>query len=928
MRRIFFISLLLQLSILSLNANASGGRRVVVLPKLTVEGKSVGEASLEAQTVKSLTALKVRVVELSAALSAQRVAFSDSVAEGKIPDALSVLNADAMISLQLSCDMSSSSVMGSKIKAYYCVMSSKAVRVANGDVIHTDSKSFVTHGTNALMAVNNTLAKRMPRLIESDAKVWMAALEEGDGTWHADIVVAGLKEQTQATKVQQSLAALEGVDDARKVVFGTGFSKFTVEGKGKDNYQRLAERIETSGTLPLSVVYEAGSVIHTQFDLSKIYSKTAALFVYTGRGRGTSRLGNIGREMSASAMANLAWIRIVDAQDVSDKKLKTAKISKLAAASGAQVGISVEIFEKKEKYFVSIAAVDAATGRKQASATRDGSDLIAVLNGTVDALKGQYEGTLQKQLAADSSGQEQSWGTISDDMAGLVLEQVHVAQLFQTGIAYYRDNAVGRFIVRNTRKQPFTNGVVRFRFSDSIVGELGIGDLKPGESKEIPIKLNTVPENTGDKPMHKQLVIDTRYQCGETFVRTTSHAPIVIHELGVMDWSLAKSVVAFINSRSPQIRDIATRALGDNISESSVSRQIGQAAIVFESVFHAPLKYVKDPPPTGSGTAIDTVQFPLRTLERKAGDCDDFTVLLAALYESVGISTAIIVVENHVLLGVSTGVLVGGDLVFNLPESSFFDVDGALFVPVETTAIGASFANAWKTGMNTIKAAGDNVYAFRTGDAMNQFPPMTSPESNISAELKPLDNAEVVAALKTQMSRESGKASAVAHAVNRLVVVHDDSELGKLSPEDLAQYPLLQPLVAWMKGDLSGARNLALQQCADGAGEACHNLAVMIGYLEPDSSKARQSQRLAYDMAVLPDAVYDMLIQRGEKGLDSDSRTNSVAKNIGNVLSDIRSGKGESASGGFNFSPVAANMGAEERAPAAMQFFWNGLKKE
>ena len=81
--------------------------RVVVLPKLTVENAVQNNSSLEAMVIKALQEKGVRVVELSAALSAQKSAFSDTVQQGKVPQELSVLNADALASVQLTCDKNS-----------------------------------------------------------------------------------------------------------------------------------------------------------------------------------------------------------------------------------------------------------------------------------------------------------------------------------------------------------------------------------------------------------------------------------------------------------------------------------------------------------------------------------------------------------------------------------------------------------------------------------------------------------------------------------------------------------------------------------------------------------------------------------------------------------------------------------------------------
>ncbi|MCK4542225.1 MAG: transglutaminase domain-containing protein [Spirochaetales bacterium] len=50
---------------------------------------------------------------------------------------------------------------------------------------------------------------------------------------------------------------------------------------------------------------------------------------------------------------------------------------------------------------------------------------------------------------------------------------------------------------------------------------------------------------------------------------------------------------------------------------------------------------------------IDFIQFPRQTLEYRAGDCDDLSILYCALLESVGIETAFITVPGHILMAFS-----------------------------------------------------------------------------------------------------------------------------------------------------------------------------------------------------------------------------------------------------------------------------------
>ena len=65
---------------------------------------------------------------------------------------------------------------------------------------------------------------------------------------------------------------------------------------------------------------------------------------------------------------------------------------------------------------------------------------------------------------------------------------------------------------------------------------------------------------------------------------------------------------------------------------------------------------------------MDTVQYPRETLAKRAGDCDDTSVLVAALLENVGVPTQFVDVPGHLFLLVGTGIHERNRLALGLPE--------------------------------------------------------------------------------------------------------------------------------------------------------------------------------------------------------------------------------------------------------------------
>lgn len=100
---------------------------------------------------------------------------------------------------------------------------------------------------------------------------------------------------------------------------------------------------------------------------------------------------------------------------------------------------------------------------------------------------------------------------------------------------------------------------------------------------------------------------------------------------------------------SRELARVRDRAL-ELVSDAAPNGEAEELRRVFEYVRDA-VRYVKDV------RGIDTLQTPTATLDRLQGDCDDKTLLLAALLESIGYPTRFVVSAtrpgqsyNHVYL--------------------------------------------------------------------------------------------------------------------------------------------------------------------------------------------------------------------------------------------------------------------------------------
>ena len=177
-------------------------------------------------------------------------------------------------------------------------------------------------------------------------------------------------------------------------------------------------------------------------------------------------------------------------------------------------------------------------------------------------------------------------------------------------------------------------------------------------------------------------------------------------------------LACFISSENPAIGafiDQIRTAFRTEIDTAGIPENLYVAMLLFNTL-HG-VSYARDPNiPQGSGT-IDALKYPHEMLESLMGphsedddkstfgDCDDSTALYCSLLESFGIKTALIQLQNHVLMAFNLGnISVEQAQEMGLPSSHYKTVNGQAWIPVETTLIKNGFAAAWQEGCESLQA--------------------------------------------------------------------------------------------------------------------------------------------------------------------------------------------------------------------------------
>jgi len=290
--------------------------------------------------------------------------------------------------------------------------------------------------------------------------------------------------------------------------------------------------------------------------------------------------------------------------------------------------------------------------------------------------------------------------------AQIRIEKVEVRELYASLYKTYATDPAGMVRVRNLRDEPLTTRIAVFvpGFVDAPTEREVI--LRPRAVQEIPITL-VLPDGImrveEDRPVQIQVAASYRSARVERSDKASGKA--VLYAPGAINWGEgAEQAAAFVTSRDPVVASVAreaSRTVMRMEGHPFPSRNVAFAAAMFEALNVLGLAYVPDPNNpyqriSENAHAVDTVHYPRETLQKRVGDCDDTSVLMASMLENVGVPTQLVDVPGHLMILVGTGVDVRHRLGLAVEDDRLVTVGEELWIPVETTALGETFAEAWR----------------------------------------------------------------------------------------------------------------------------------------------------------------------------------------------------------------------------------------
>lgn len=314
----------------------------------------------------------------------------------------------------------------------------------------------------------------------------------------------------------------------------------------------------------------------------------------------------------------------------------------------------------------------------------------------------------------DPTPAELRFTVVTRDVTVIRVRDGQFERVFPSQFLRYQKGEVGRVELENTLPRPVEVEVklsIEDLFESPATARATLG---PNEKRWLSLPgpfTARVLENRAQRTT--QAVVEIAYE-HEAARRSARHSfPVEIMEGSAFAWDRPERAASFVSSHDPAVQALGSAlyanlaaALPEHFRPSSPLRNLLLGAAAFDALQTAGLSYKPDPArpfsSVGPGkAAVDSVQFPAVTLQRRTGDCDDLSVLYASLLENLNVPSALAVQPGHVLVLLDTGVTAANREVFAGEEARLHLRDGRVWLPIEVTRLGtkdADFSGAWASG--------------------------------------------------------------------------------------------------------------------------------------------------------------------------------------------------------------------------------------
>jgi hypothetical protein len=369
----------------------------------------------------------------------------------------------------------------------------------------------------------------------------------------------------------------------------------------------------------------------------------------------------------------------------------------------------------------------------------------------------------------------------------LVITGVELLPVFPVLFKYYDENPVGTVVVMNKGKIPIENLRVEFfvnQYMDGPKASVEIPFLKGGQEARIDVLAlfnDTVLAISEATKVQATMVVMATV-AGEQYGLERTET-LRIHDRNAISWIDDRRVAAFVTAKDPSVMRFAKNVTSavKGAGPSAFPESMLLAAAMHDALAAYGMSYQVDPSTpytqlSKNESAVDYLQFPGQSLQFKAGDCDDLSILNAALLEALGVETAFITVPGHIYMAFALGIPPAEAARRFQRPGDIIVVGDKTWVPVEVTLTREGFLKAWETGAEEWRQAGAEARLYPVHEAWAVYEPVGFPGSGSS---EPPDGAIVLDAFRKDIARlvdrELGPQEVVLKA--RLKTAQDEAKL-------------------------------------------------------------------------------------------------------------------------------------------------------
>lgn len=367
------------------------------------------------------------------------------------------------------------------------------------------------------------------------------------------------------------------------------------------------------------------------------------------------------------------------------------------------------------------------------------------------------------------SGVQISLGTVFSPGTGgqgpeIDYREIQLQPVYPVFYTYYDTHPLGSIILENSSPTDVKELEVTFYTPEYMERPKECASftfLEAGARIEVPLyglfnkDILTTTEGT---KVPGEIVVSYSY-LGKRLTSTINDS-LEVKNRNAMSWDDDRKAASFVTSRDEDVLRFA-KSTASYVRDSEsliVNRTFRIAMGMFRALDSYGIRYVIDPVTpyksfSQDTTAIDYLQFPAQTLSFHGGDCDDLTILYAALLESVGIETAFITVPGHIYLAFNAEIEPDEAPKFFINKDDLILTEGKTWVPIEITMLRSEFLEAWREGAKKWrKNDPDGLSGFlpvRT--AWETYEPVDRPPLN--SRVIPFDPVEMEDEFKNDLDR-------------------------------------------------------------------------------------------------------------------------------------------------------------------------------